>query len=204
MGPKLEFWHEFASTYSYLSAARIGELAAATGVEIVWRPFLLGPIFAAQGWETSPFNIYPNKGRYMWRDMERRAGALGLPFQRPAEEGLFPQNGLKAARLMLVGVDQGWGAAFAPLVYRAQFGDGRLISDDAVLRKCAFDAGGDADAAFREAGTDRIKQKMRAQTEIAAARGLFGAPSFVVGDEVFWGDDRLEDALTWAARSASA
>ena len=68
-GPKLEFWYEFASTYSYPAAMGIEALAETAGVEVVWRPFLLGPIFGEQGWNDSPFNIYPAKGRYMWRDM---------------------------------------------------------------------------------------------------------------------------------------
>ena len=72
---KLEFWYDFGSTYSYLTAMRIDRLAAASGIDVVWRPFLLGPIFKAQGWATSPFNVYPAKGRYMVRDIERIAAA---------------------------------------------------------------------------------------------------------------------------------
>src|SRR5271165_1062671 len=90
-----EFWYEFASTYSYPAAMRAASLAKARAVELAWRPFLLGPIFAANGWRDSPFNIYPPKGRYMWRDMERICGALGLPLRRPEP---FPQNSLLAAR----------------------------------------------------------------------------------------------------------
>ena len=78
MKPTLVFWYEFASTYSYLSAMRIEAEAERAGVAIEWRPFLLGPIFKAQGWTTSPFNIYPAKGRYMVRDIERLAAARGL------------------------------------------------------------------------------------------------------------------------------
>ena len=95
--PKISFWFEFASTYSYLTAMRIADLAAQRGVRVVWRPFLLGPIFAAQGMNDSPFNIYPTKGRYMWRDLARRAERQGLPpIRRPKQ---FPQNGLRAARI---------------------------------------------------------------------------------------------------------
>jgi 2-hydroxychromene-2-carboxylate isomerase len=93
---QLTFWFEFASTYSYLSAMRIEDLAAKAGVSIVWRPFLLGPIFKSQGWETSPFNLYPAKGRYAMRDIERIAKERGLPFRLPDH---FPQNSLLAARL---------------------------------------------------------------------------------------------------------
>ncbi len=71
--PVLDFWYEFASPYSCLSALRIEKLAEDAGVTLRWRPFLLGPIFAAQGWNTSPFALYPSKGRYMWRDTARRA-----------------------------------------------------------------------------------------------------------------------------------
>ena len=83
-----EFWYEFASTYSYPAALRVSSLAEERGVSIAWRPFLLGPIFAAQGWRDSPFNIYPAKGRYMWRDLERTCDAMGVPLKRPEP---FPQ-----------------------------------------------------------------------------------------------------------------
>src|ERR1700722_14825369 len=94
--PTLDFYLEFASTYSYPAAMRIGSLAEAAGVAGRWRPFLLGPIFKAMGWDTSPFNLYPPKGRYMWRDVERICVADGLLFRRP---DVFPQSGLTAARL---------------------------------------------------------------------------------------------------------
>ncbi len=191
---RIEFWFEFASTYSYLSAMRIEALAIRAGVELVWRPFLLGPIFAAQGWTTSPFNLQEAKGRYMWRDMARRAEARGLPFRRPAP---FPQNSLTAARLALVGLDEGWGPAFVRAVYAAEFGEGLDISDEEVLTRLVGAAGGDP-ATLLRARSDAIKARLRAATEEAAARGVFGAPSFLVGDELFWGDDRLEEAVAWA------
>src|SRR6201988_3639067 len=102
----LDFWFEFASTYSYPAAMRIAPLAAATGVTVRYRPFLLGPIFKAQGWDSSPFNVYAAKGRHMWRDLERLCADLALPFRRPE---LFPQSSLLAARVALLGLDHGWG-----------------------------------------------------------------------------------------------
>jgi 2-hydroxychromene-2-carboxylate isomerase len=83
MKPTVVFWYEFASTYSYLSATRIEAEAERVGALIEWRPFLLGPIFKAQGWTTSPFNIYPAKDRYMVRDIERLAMARGSVFTMP-------------------------------------------------------------------------------------------------------------------------
>src|SRR4029077_17829199 len=84
----VEFWFEFASTYSYLSVMRIDDLVRPSGVRIVWRPFLLGPIFRSLGWSTSPFLLLKEKGTYMWTDMERQCRKFGLPWQRPTE---FPR-----------------------------------------------------------------------------------------------------------------
>ena len=195
---RLEFWYEFASTYSYLSAMRIEAMARDAGVAIVWRPFLLGPIFVAQGWNTSPFNIYAAKGRYMWRDMERICAARGLPFRKPEP---FPQNGLKAARLALIGADEGWGAAFSKAVYAAEFGGGADISDRDVLAGALAAEGLDAAATLARIEEPELKARLKSQTEEARERGIFGAPSFLVGDEIYWGDDRLEPALAHAGES---
>ena len=81
--PVVDFWFDFASTYSYPACMRAAARAEETGVAIRYRPFLLGPIFKAQGWDTSPFNIYEAKGRYMWRDLERLCAELSIPFSRP-------------------------------------------------------------------------------------------------------------------------
>src|SRR5262252_1929707 len=109
----LEVWFEFASTYSYPAVERVEALAAARGVAVSWRPFLLGPIFRAQGWNDSPFNVYPVKGRYMWRDLERLCAAYGLPWRHPSQ---FPRNGLLAARVATLGAPEPWGPAFVRAV----------------------------------------------------------------------------------------
>lgn len=197
MPKTMEFWYEFASTYSYPAAMRIGRLAEAAGVTLQWRPFLLGPIFGAQGWNDSPFNIYPVKGKYMWRDIARICEADGLRLKTPVR---FPQNGLKAARLAMLGADEGWSAAFTRGVYGANFAEQKDISDDAVLAEILDGLGIDAADAFARANTPDHKTRLKAQTQDAMARGIFGAPSFFVGDELFWGNDRLEAALDWANR----
>src|SRR4029450_3626788 len=127
---KLELWYEFASTYSYLSVMRIEKVAAAATLRVAWRPFLLGPIFRAQGWNDSPFNIYPVKGRYMWRDMERGCAALGLPFRRPSR---FPRGSLLASRIACAGAKEPWGADFVRAVYTANFAEDRDITDEQVI-----------------------------------------------------------------------
>ncbi|MBS0268840.1 MAG: 2-hydroxychromene-2-carboxylate isomerase [Proteobacteria bacterium] len=200
MKPTVVFWYEFASTYSYLSATRIEATAAEADVVIDWKPFLLGPIFKSQGWDTSPFNIYPAKGRYMVRDIERTASARGLPFRMPSS---FPANGLKAARLAIAARSQGADAAFSRAVFAAEFGKGLDISDDAVLTDCLTTAGLDADDVRRLSTDLAVKSELRANTEEAQALGVFGAPSFGTQDgELFWGDDRLEQALAWARKRA--
>ena len=194
----LDFWLEFASTYSYPAAMRIGALAEAAGVAVRWRPFLLGPIFQAQGWATSPFNLYPDKGRYMWRDLERTCAELGLPFRRPAP---FPQSSVIAARIALVGLGEGWGEDFSHAVYRAEFADGRAIGEEKTMADILAALGRDAAAVLARARSDEVKGKLRAETEEARRLGIFGAPSFIARGELFWGNDRLEAALAWAKRA---
>ncbi|WP_294608254.1 2-hydroxychromene-2-carboxylate isomerase [uncultured Roseovarius sp.] len=195
---RLEFWFDFASTYSYLSAMRLGPLAQKSGVKVVWRPFLLGPIFAAQGWTTSPFRIYPAKGHYMWRDMTRRTQALGLPLKKLDN---MPQNSVLAARVAQLALGTEHGVAFCQAVFSAQFGQGRDIAEVPVIRDCLEATGLSGDLVDRAAQDDN-RLVLRRSTEEAMARGIFGAPSFIIQDELFWGDDRLEEALDWAARHA--
>ena len=199
MPEKLTFWFDFASTYSYLSAMRIMPLAQAAGVQVIWHPFLLGPIFGAQGWTTSPFNLYPAKGRYMWRDMERRSAALSVPLVRPDP---FPQNSLLAARVAVAALshDPGPGAAFCRAVFAAQFGQGQPI-DAAETLVPALHTAGLPEEVLAQASTQPIKDALRASVEVAQAAGIFGAPSFTVGEELYWGDDRLEEALVFASGS---
>jgi 2-hydroxychromene-2-carboxylate isomerase len=195
MPGKIEFWFEFASTYSYLSATRIEALATEAGVSLAWKPFLLGPIFQSQGWNTSPFNLYPAKGRYMIRDIERIASARALRFRFPAS---FPQNGLWAARLALAGIEAGWTPDFVRAVYRSEFVDGKDIGEPATLSAALSSIGVEADAALAKAATAEIKAGLRANTEEAQMKGIFGAPTCVTSDgELFWGDDRLEQAFAW-------
>ncbi len=194
MAAPIQFWFDFASTYSYLSAMRIEESASAKGVSVEWNPFLLGPIFADQGWNNSPFNLYPAKGKYMWRDMERLCAARGLPLRRPDP---FPQNGLKAARLVLA-ADLQDRAKLVCAIFDAEFGNGLDISDESVLSDCLISSGLPSDLMDRTQTPD-IKNALFGQVDRAKTLGIFGAPSFIVGDELYWGDDRLNEALSYAA-----
>ena len=191
---QVEFWFEFASTYSYPAALRVEEIARSADVEVAWRPFLLGPIFKAQGWNDSPFNIYPAKGRYMWRDLERVCSALGIPFRRPSQ---FPRNGLVAARLACWFAKEPWLPEFVRQVYRANFAHDQDISNPAVIGSI-LEALGQPASVLVIAESSDAKSRLRAETERAQALGIFGAPTCVVDSELFWGNDRLEAAIAWA------
>lgn len=194
--PELHFWYDFASTYSYPAAMRIEAVARTEGVRVVWRPFLLGPIFAAQGWNDSPFNIYPVKGRYMWRDLTRICADEGLAFNRP---DVFPQNSLLAARIALIGAEEGWVAPFSRAVYEANFVYGRSISDTEVLRGILNDLRVEPGPVIEKATSPENQDRLRSQGEEAQWQGIFGAPSFVADGELFWGYDRMRRAAAWAA-----
>ena len=191
----IEFWFDFASTYSYPAAMRVEEVAGRYGSSVKWRPFLLGPIFKKQGWTDSPFNVYPIKGRYMWRDLERLCAALQIPFRKPSE---FPRRGLLATRIACAGEDGDWVPEFARRVYTANFAENLDIAEPSVLLNCMSGIVRDPAAALSAARGQDAKARMRRNTERAVALAIFGAPTFVVDEELFWGNDRLEAALEWS------
>lgn len=196
--PTIEFWFDFASTYSYPAAMRVEDAALRYGCRVQWRPFLLGPIFKSQGWSDSPFNIYPVKGRYMWRDLERLCATLQIRFRKPRE---FPRNSLLATRIASAGEDTAWLPEFARRVYAANFADDRDIAEPAVLLECLSGLTQDPAAILTAARGQDAKAQVRRSTERAIRLGIFGAPTFVVGEELFWGNDRLEAALHWSRKS---
>lgn len=196
----LEFWFEFGSTYSYPAAMRIEALAAERGVAVVWRPFLLAPIFKAQGWSNSPFNIFPVKGQYMWRDLERVCEQLSLSLRRPS---VFPRNGLLAARVACNYSGEPWAPGFVRAIYRANFVEDLDISSPDIVARCLTELGQDGASILEGAQIAEAKEKLKRQVDEAMRLGIFGAPSFIVGRELFWGNDRLEQALHWAGRATN-
>ncbi len=194
-----EFWYDFASSYSYPAAMRVEALAGASGVTLTWRPFLAGVVFAEFGWRDSPFNLYPAKGRYMWRDVQRVCDALALPLHRPAQ---FPQNSLLAARAALA-LDDALRPAFSRAVYASQFGKGRSIGAAEALAPLMSELGLAPEDCLQRANAPANKDRLRDQCAEAIALGLPGAPCLVTPrGEVFWGNDRLEQGIAWAAQEA--
>ncbi|MEM8877983.1 MAG: 2-hydroxychromene-2-carboxylate isomerase [Pseudomonadota bacterium] len=199
--PRLDFWLEFASTYTYLSAMRIGTVAEEAGVTVRWRPFLLGVVFRKLEWPAdSPFNWQPDKGRHMWRDMERMCEAYDLPLKRPEP---FPQPSILAARVATAIAQDDQAApdalpCFSRTVFHAEYGQGRTIGEAEVLSDCLQSAG--LSSSYLEMAVSQpVKDALRTETETALAAGVFGAPTFLTtGGELFWGNDRLEQAIAWA------
>jgi len=203
--PALEFWFEFGSNYSYLSAMRIEALAQAVGLPLLWRPFLLGPIFRELGWSSSPFVLQSAKGSYMWRDMEREAVKYGLPWRRPSA---FPRSALLPMRVATLGAhgpgaQASWLGEFCRRVMRQNWVEDREIDAPDAVREALAGLAPDPDAIIAAALAPENKLRLRVNTDTAAARGIFGAPTFFLGDEMFWGNDRLEDALALARRQSA-
>jgi 2-hydroxychromene-2-carboxylate isomerase len=193
--PSLEFWYEFASTYTYLSVARMHALASRHGVEVNWRPFLLAPIMIDQGMTQGPFLPYPRKIGYMWRDLERRAAHHGLPYRKPSR---YPPDTLLTARVATLAATQGWCREFTEASFALHWTEDCEIGTEANLGRSLGALGKDAATVIAQAQDPAIKARLRVATDQAGAAGIFGSPSFLVDGELFWGDDRLEDALAWA------
>lgn len=196
-GPRMQMWFDFASPYSYLAIERIDSLAQDAGVRVDLRPFLLGPIFQAQGWNDSPFRLFPGKGAYMMRDIARLADKYGVVYKRPR---LFPRMSVLPARIALLGQEEPWCRDFCVTVFRANFQHDEDIQSEDVVHGLLNGLSLDADALIARAKSEAAKEALRRQVDRARDLGLFGAPTFFVGDEMFWGNDRLEDALDWARR----
>lgn len=183
----IEFYFDFSSPYSYLAATQLPELAARTGAKVEYRPFVLMAVFKATT-NDMPAKV-PAKGTYMLRDLERWAEFYGVRFKFSSH---FPANTIKAMRLVVVADEHGQAEAVAQGLFRAMWAEDRDLNDPVVLGDIAEKAGLDPQAALAAIETQAIKDRLRAFTDAAIAKGAFGAPALFVGDELFWGNDRLD------------
>jgi 2-hydroxychromene-2-carboxylate isomerase len=196
----LEFWFEFGSNYSYLSVMRVDELARQRDVKILWKPFLLGPIFKSFGWDTSPFLLQKEKGAYTWQDMARQCEKYRLPWTQPSQ---FPRRTVLPTRVALLCADEPWIGEYSKRVMQINFVQDRDIDSQKVVSEVLEALGLPAADLLSAAQSDENKRHLREQTDEARRRGVFGAPTFFVGSEMFWGNDRLEDALSSATKQDS-
>jgi 2-hydroxychromene-2-carboxylate isomerase len=182
---RVEIFFDFVSSYSYLAATQLPELARRTGATIVWRPFVLGAVLKATG-NDAPARVAP-KARWIGQDTMRWAALYGIPWQMSSH---FPLNTVKAMRLVLL--DETKAEATALAAFRAMWAEDRNIAEEPELRRIAEAGGHDATAALAAIEDVRIKDKLRANTDEAIARGAFGAPTMMVDEQLFWGNDRLQ------------
>lgn len=186
MSTTVEFFWDAASPYTYLAATQIAALEQRTGVSVVWRPFVLGKVFEATG-NRMPAAV-PAKGKNLFKDCQRWARFYAVPFTMPP---VFPVHSILAGRLALAADVQGNGAAAALALMRAAWGEGRDVALPDVASAALTAIGLDAGALIEATQTTAIKDQLKANTDEAIRRGAFGAPSFFVGTELFWGNDRL-------------
>src|SRR5207249_2874249 len=165
--PVLQLWFEFASTYSYPAVQRIEALAAGLGVGVACKPFLPGPVFKSQGWNDSPFNLCPAKGRYMWRDLERLCAKYGLPFRRPS---VFPRPSLLVARVTCTAAAEPWCGDFVRAVFHANFAEDRDIASAETVAAILDALGRPGRARVEAAGAPR-RTTSRSRTGAVARCG---------------------------------
>jgi 2-hydroxychromene-2-carboxylate isomerase len=191
-GP-IDFWFTMGSTYSYLSAMRLADVERSTGVTFRWRPFHL--LLILQDMKHIPFADKPAKMRYMWRDIERRAQLYGLPVKVPAP---YPaKQSITANLVAVVGMGEGWGADFVRAAYRHWFQQGEETGSEPNLSASLREIGQDPARVLALATAAAANERLLAETDAARQMGIFGSPTFASGQELFWGDDRLDDAINW-------
>jgi 2-hydroxychromene-2-carboxylate isomerase len=198
-GDAIDFWFFMGSTYTYLTVMRLAEVERARGVRFVWRPFNVSAIMLEMN--NRPFVGKPLKEAYMWRDLERRAGRYGIPIRVPAPYPL--QQAKRANRVAVLGAAEGWCAEYVRASYRRWFQDGLEAGSEPNLSDSLREAGQDPARVLKLADAEPAVQALDAATDAARALGIFGVPTFSVGGEIFWGDDRLEDAILWRRGTAA-
>lgn len=191
---EISFWFSIGSTYSYLSVMRLAEVEKESGIGFRWRPFNVRHVMVEQN--NIPFKDKPVKAAYMWRDIERRSRGYGLTPKLPAP---YPLPGLVLAnQIATLGAQEGWVEDYTRATYRRWFENGEAAGEEPNISASLKEIGCNPRSVLAAARTKRVEDELEAATEEAMKLGVFGSPTFAVGQEVFWGDDRLDDALRWA------
>jgi 2-hydroxychromene-2-carboxylate isomerase len=183
----VEFFFDIGSPYSYLASTQIDQLERETGASVEWRPFLLGGVFKETG-NAAPANV-PPKAQYMLTDLRRWADTYDIPFQMPEN---FPLNTLPTQRALIAVKERGGEVPpLARALFRGYWGEGRDVSDPSVIAQMCERVDAPGDDILEAIDDDDIKAELREVTNEAVERGAFGAPTFFVDDQMFWGNDRL-------------
>lgn len=189
----IDFWFSIGSTYSYLAVMRLAGVSERSGVAFTWRPFSVRAIMREMG--NIPFADKPAKLKYMWRDIGRFAAEAGLSPKLPAPYPLKEFD--MANRVAIVGREEGWCEAYVRAAYRGWFERGEPAGEEPNLSASIRAAGQDPARVIGKAAAPETEAAYLAATQEARALGIFGAPTFVTGGELFWGNDRLDSAIAW-------
>ena len=192
---KIDFWYSIGSTYTYLSTQRLSEIERQNNVIFEWCPFSVRSRMIEM--ENVPFMAEKKRDKieYMWRDVQRRANFYGFDAKVPAP---YPLKEFDLAnKVAILGKDQGWIKEYTILTYKKWFLEHLEPGSEPNLSSTLREIGLDAENIKKLAQTDEIEQKYLKNTEMAKNKGIFGSPTFIVENEVFWGDDRCEDAIKW-------
>jgi 2-hydroxychromene-2-carboxylate isomerase len=193
----IDFWVSIGSTYSYLSIMRLDAVEKESGVRFRWRPFSVRAVMIEQ--KNIPFVGKPIKLAYLWRDIERRGRARGLEPRLPAP---YPLKEFDLAnRVAIVGADEGWCADYIRAAYRHWFHVSHEPGSEPGLSGALDEIGQSPARVLEAANSEAVAERYRGATEEAKSLGVFGSPTFVVDGEVFWGDDRVDDAIRWHKNS---
>jgi len=192
----IDFWFSIGSTYTYLTVMRMDQIERDHEVKFDLRPFNVRKIMREM--DNIPFP--PNKKSkvdYMWRDIERRAVRYGFPAKIPAP---YPLKEFDVAnKLAILGTQEGWCAEYLKKTYQAWFQHGQEAGSNPNVTGTLASMGLNPAETIQKMESPKIENAYEEQTEIAKSIGIFGSPSFVVRGEIFWGDDRLENAIEWSA-----
>ena len=192
---KIEFWYSIGSTYTYISTQRLTEIANKKMFEFEWCPFSVRSRMIEM--ENVPFMAEKKRDKidYMWRDVQRRANFYGFDAKVPAP---YPLKEFDLAnKVAILGKNQGWIKEYTILSYKKWFLEHLEPGSEPNLSSTLKEIGLDSESVIKLAQKDEIEQKYLKNTEMAKNKGIFGSPTFIVENEVFWGDVRCEDAIKW-------
>ena len=193
----IDFYFSIGSTYTYLTITRILDVEKKHSVKFNWKPFSVRAIMKEMN--NIPFpKEKVNKVNYMWRDIERRAKGYGFFAKTPVPYPLTQFD--LANKLAILGLEEGWGVDYVRLTYKRWFQEGKEPAVDPSISEICNELKIDKNKVIEKANSDKIEKEYLANTESARKNKVFGSPSFIVGNEIFWGDDRMEDAITWSKK----
>jgi len=193
----IDFYFSIGSTYTYLSVTRILDVEKKHGVKFNWKPFSVRAIMKEMN--NIPFpKDKKNKVDYMWRDIERRAERYGFFAKTPVP---YPLSEFDLAnKLAILGLKENWGTDYVRTTYKRWIQEGKEPATEPNISEICSELKLDKDKIILKANSEEIEKEYLTNTDSARNNKVFGSPTFIVNNEIFWGDDRMEDAITWSKK----